>query len=212
MQSHRNDFTTEPTSMIHVDDSAFIAQTKELLTESIWPEHESAVIQLVTYSTHQPFKLPKSAKRAEFNGINPKLAKYLNVVNYTDRAIGNFIKYLQDRNDYSSTLIVITGDHNVFSKSKYREMGITELSNHHTPYVPLIILNSEVNGIINNPIPQTAIYPTMLELLGITDYVWPGIEHSIFHTDTLSTDTISYDKHEVSDYIIRHDYWGVSPQ
>jgi len=195
----RSDFITKPPTLIHVDDSVFFAQTQTKLRDSIWPVHKPATIQLVTYSTHQPFRLPTSAKKIEFTGLHPKLAKYLNVVKRTDKAIGNFIEYLKQREDYSSMLVVITGDHNVFSKSKYVEMDINTLSEFQTPSVPLFILNSNISGKIEHIVPQSSIYPTLLELLGFTQDVWPGIEKSIF-----CSESTLYDKHVISNHIIRH--------
>lgn len=201
----RDCFITEPKTSIHVDDSVFFAQVQRMLDKYIWPSHQPAVIQLVTYSMHQPFKLPVSATKTSFNELHPKLGKYLNVVKYTDKALGDFINYLQNRDDFSSTLIAITGDHNVFSKLKYEEYGITELTNYKTPYVPLLILNSTETGMIDFQIYQTSIYPTLLELLGMTENVWPGIRKSIFHRDTLSV----YNPQAFSNYLIHRNYWGL---
>lgn len=176
-----------------------------MLDKSIWPSNKPAVIQLVTYSIHQPFKLPVSTIKTAFDGLHPKLEKYLNVVKYTDKALGEFIHYLQNRDDYSSTLIVITGDHNVFSKSKYAEFGITTLTSYQNPYVPLLILNSAETGRIDFQVYQTSIYPTLLELLGMTKNVWPGIRKSILNVDTLS----AYNMQALTDYLIHHNYWDI---
>lgn len=197
----REYFTTEPPELIHVDDSTFLAQTRDMLDNSIWPLHEPAIIQLVTYSTHRPFRIPAYASKTIFNGLQPQLVRYLNAVKFTDKAIGDFIRYLQQRDDFSSMLIIITGDHNVFSSSNHKELGITKLSDYRHPYVPLIILNSSLSDIIDHEVAQSSIYPTLLELLGMTRNVWPGIGKSLFYTDS-----ISYDRQAASNYIIRHNY------
>lgn len=196
----RTDFDTDPPSQTHVDDSVFLSQSIDKLEDYLWPVNKSAVVQIVSYSTHAPFRLPLTTNRLEFPGVNTKLVKYLNVVKYTDAAIGRFVKYLQQRDDYDSMLIVITGDHNAFPKSKYEELGIETMSGYKEPFIPLIILNSASPGIISHKTRQSSIYPTLLELLGLSNNAWPGVGRSVFNQDS-----IPYDAQEVSNYIIRKD-------
>lgn len=198
----RSEFITNPQTMVHVDDSVFFAQTKEKLSSGLWLTGESAAIQIVSYSTHQPFRLPRNSTKLEFNGVSEKLSKYLNAIHRTDNALKVFMDYLSRRDDYQSTLVIITGDHNVFSSKQYTDLGISKLSKYKEPCVPLIILNSEVRGKITEPKRQSAIYATILELLGITDAEWPGISQSIF-SDDIGTE----EKQELSKYIMRSDYF-----
>ena len=201
----RGDFTTNPKSLIHVDDSIFFVQAKDKLSNELWPIATPTVIQIVSYSTHQPFKLPSTAAKMNFKTINKKLSKYLNAIRRTDYALKNFIEYLKNRGDYNSMLIIITGDHNVFSSEQYHEWGIDTISPYNRPYVPLIILNSEEKGKISEPKMQSAIFSTILELSGMTDVEWPGISKSVFNNETDSEE-----KQEVSEYIIRHNYFQKS--
>lgn len=197
----RSDYISDPPHLPHVDDSLFFSQSIKKLENDLWHADQSAVVQIITYSTHQPFRLPANTLKIKLPGINPKLSKYLNVVRYTDAAIGRFMEYLKQREDFDSMLVVIVGDHNVFSKFQYETMGIDTLSGYKEPFIPLLIMNSEISGIQRNITCQSAIYPTILELLGITENVWPGVGRSVFNRDT-----VLYDTHAVSDYIIRKDF------
>ncbi len=198
----RSDYQTYPPDAIHVDDSVFFAQSTHMLADSIWPIGVSAVIQMVSYSCHTPFQLPGGATRLDFAGIHPIMAKYLNVIHFSDAAVGRFVEYLKRRTDYESMLVVITGDHNAFSFARRAKYGSGKFGSDKS-VTPLIILNSPVSGKIEHIVMQSAIFPTLLELLDLTDSDWPGIGQSVFNADT----TI-YEARYISDLIMRYDYLG----
>ena len=69
-------------------------------------------LQFVTYSGHNPFKLPEALQQIQLKGDYPeRMRDYMIMANYTDKAIGIIVDYLKSRPDYENTLVVITGDH-----------------------------------------------------------------------------------------------------
>lgn len=78
----------------------------------MWPPHGHTMLQCVTYSGHTPFVIPDELKKVHFsNAIPERLRHYMEVANYTDRAIGDFVRLLKASGQYDNTTIIITGDH-----------------------------------------------------------------------------------------------------
>ena len=65
-------------------------------------------MQLITYSGHAPFILPKQLREVSFSsGIPEKMGDYMTTARYTDKAIGKFVEYLKTLPQYKETLIVM---------------------------------------------------------------------------------------------------------
>jgi len=94
-------------------------------------------------------------------------ATYDSAIKFVDNQIGEFVKFLKEKNLYEDTIIVITSDHG----ESLTEHGI--YYDHHGLYdqttrVPLIITNlgldfSEVEGLIQH----VDLFPSILDELGI---------------------------------------------
>lgn len=106
-----NDVKTGPRHRLG-DDSFLRQGYQKLAGEEVWKDGEAALIQLVTYSGHTPFIIPDNLKALTFSDRIPeRLRNYMQVANYTDRAIGAFVDSVRSNPKFANTMIVITGDH-----------------------------------------------------------------------------------------------------
>lgn len=150
----------------------------------VFPEGERAYVQIVTYSGHNPFRLPDELIELRFSDkIDKGLADYMAMAHFTDSAIGSLLDYLKSRADYKDMLIVIAGDHEGLADWRQRLVRdpVTKTIVSDKQLTPLIVLNSPKGGTIDRYIGQIDIYPTLLNLLGLQDYEWHGLG-----TDALS--------------------------
>ena len=103
------------------------------------------------------------------------------VANYTDYAIGSFIDYLKSRPDFDETMIVITGDHEGLASDRMllcqskEGKGIVS----DKPFTPFIIVNSPIGIRYEAVMGQIDMYPTILNLMYLDDYIWKGMGQSI---------------------------------
>jgi phosphoglycerol transferase MdoB-like AlkP superfamily enzyme len=205
------------------------------------------MLQIVTYSGHFPFVLPEYLKKVHFSGDVPyRMSDYMTVANYTDHALGLFVEAIRSDPQYNNTLIVITGDHEGLVDMRddlcRTKAGQSVVSKE--PFVPFIVLNvpaARCSALQREDAPdlpaacmryekvmgQIDIYPTLLELLGLTDYAWRGLGQSILepgkkgiavdayhrvygNTSNIPVEDIRHleDAWKISDEIIRYDYFG----
>lgn len=146
----------------------------------IWPEGEKAYVQIVTYTGHNPFKIPEKFKTISFSGNYPeKLTDYLTTVHYTDQALGRLLDYLKSRPDWHRTMVVIVGDHEALASWRHEMRNSIEGRKLVSPsgYVPMIVLNSPVRGYRTSVMGQVDVYTTLLELMGLP-YHWRGMGFS----------------------------------
>lgn len=171
----------------------------------VWPRGENAFVQVVTYSGHNPFPIPEEYDDLKLQGDYPELLNnYVTCAHYTDEAIGILMNYLKTRPEWPETLVVIVGDHE--GLAAYRP----EFAKNYDwvakrPFTPLIIANSPVAGENDKVIGQVDVYPTLLQLMGLTDYSWHGIGQSILQRDYTSPDqdSLMQVRSRASDTIIR---------
>ena len=224
------DFTMDESFGTHrrLADRSFLRQAAaKIAAGEVWKEGEHAFIQLVTYSGHHPFVMPAELRELHFSDAIPTMmADYMALAHYTDSAIGEFVSYLQTLPQYRETLVVITGDHEGLADSRSdilrspAAQGVVSSE----PCTPLIVLNSPVASVrYNEAMGQVDVYPTLLQLLGATDYAWHGLGQSILDAektpaaalpnlqivgDSLSEATCRHlqSAFDISDKIIRFDY------
>lgn len=215
-----------------LSDGSFMRQTVEKLKAGeIWPESENIFMQIITYSGHNPFRLPEQLKTLRFSDAMPeRLADYMMMANYTDRSLSTLIEYLKTRPDYDRTVIVITGDHEGLADSRATLRETPQGRELVSPWqlTPLIVVNSPVGGRYDKPIGQVDIYPTLLNLMRLDSFRWKGIGESLFSPsntgwaiatltgetvgDTLATDprmsALKRSAREISDKMIRFNYFA----
>lgn len=167
-------------------DRSFLRQSVAMLRQGhIWPEGESAYLTFVTYSGHNPFRLPDRLKDSTFRPdpkrYPGKLVDYVTMARYTDSSLRQLIDYIKSRSDYDSTLVVITGDHEGLAGDRRELLRHPAAAILVDPrqFTPLIILNSPVAGRREDVMGQIDIYPTLLNLLGLDSYWWKGMGRSI---------------------------------
>lgn len=162
-----------------LSDREFAKQIIEKMKDGeVFPVGERAFVQIVTYSGHNPFRLPDELKELRFSDkIDKGLADYMTMAHFTDSAIGMFLDYLKSRADYKDILIVITGDHEGLADWRQRLLRDPLANNiiSDKQLTPLIVLNSPKSGTIDQYIGQIDVYPTLLNLLGLQDYEWHGL-------------------------------------
>ncbi|MDR1003691.1 MAG: LTA synthase family protein [Prevotellaceae bacterium] len=164
-------------------DVPFLRQCAEKMAHGeIARDGESYCLLCVTYSGHNPFKLPEALQQLHFPADYPeRMRDYMNTAHYTDRAIGAFVDYLRARPDYDRTLIVITGDHEGLTADRAdlcaspRGKGIVS----DKQFTPFIVLNSPVALRYDAVMGQADMYTTLLNLLKLDDAPWKGMGQSI---------------------------------
>lgn len=140
---------------------------------SIKQEKEPFYYYTVTVTSHEPFNL-----RDDMKGINFKdgfedtdMGKYFDAVHYTDQAIGDFIKALNESGLADNTMVVIYGDHtgiHKYSPDKIANLSQYEAWWENDTKVPFIIYNKNIKGEQKQTIGgEVDILPTVSYLLGI---------------------------------------------
>lgn len=164
-----------------LSDGSLIEQSvAKMQRGDVWPAGEKAYVQLVTYTCHNPFKIPEKFKTINFSGNYPgKLNDYLTAVHYTDQALGRLIDYLKSRPDWERTMVVIVGDHEALAswRPEMRNSPEGRKLVAASGFVPMIVLNSPVRGHRTSVMGQVDVYTTMLDLMGLP-YRWRGMGFS----------------------------------
>lgn len=141
---------------------------------------------------------------------------YIEKCRQFDAGLSQFIASLKKEGLYDNSVIVITGDHN----ARPTCLNGNRLTN---TQIPLIILNSGIDINSKAVIGQSDVYPTLLDLMGVSDARWRGVGTSIFRNpavmlpdstgnsikERIYTDPYRYPSEEawrVSDLIIRSAY------
>lgn len=168
-------------------DQSFLKQTyNKLCGNEYFKDGGHSLIQCVTYSGHTPFIIPDNLKRIHISGRYPEiLRRYLEVANYTDHAIGNFVAKLRSNPKFDDTMIVITGDHEGLgaNRSSIRNSADAAKFVSSEQFTPFLVLNSPVTGRYDGVFGQIDFYPTMLDLLGLDEYRWRGMGRSLLDPD-----------------------------
>jgi phosphoglycerol transferase MdoB-like AlkP superfamily enzyme len=155
-----------------ISDKAFFKQVSKYLSNTKQPILAFAI----TLSNHYPYNLPEKYKSLRLpKQQNTFIERYLQSVNYTDAAIGEFIAGLKDIGIYENSIIAIYGDHHAINNSDPRlndqmsQLLGYKYNEEEMSKVPLIIHipNSNINETNTTVGGQLDFLPTMLNLLGI---------------------------------------------
>lgn len=133
---------------------------------------------------------------ARFDDINDEEChEYLRRARYLDTVIADFIEKLKERDLYENTMIVVTSDHQV-----PEQYCSTKLKEFLSPYIPVAFINTGNDWSSNNErnknvvFSHSQVYPTMLQLLGISPKQYAGLFQSMIDVDA----TIEYDFENIS--------------
>ena len=165
-----------------LSDGSFMRQAVEKLRsgEIVADSDRPFLLTFVTYSGHNPFRLPDNLRDPAFSlpeGKYPeRMADYVTMAHYTDSRLRTLIEYLRSRPDYAETLVVITGDHEGLASDRAEILRSAEARGIVSPLqlTPFIVLNSPVAGRRDAVMGQIDMYPTLLSLLGLDSYGWKG--------------------------------------
>lgn len=185
--------------------------------------------QIVTIASHSPYNksLLIETPLLQQTYQNEEIKYYLIALQYVDHCINKFISDLKKTGLYDDSIIVITGDHEQVTFNAYE--GRKQFKGEDC-FVPLIILNSPFNTQFNDKvIGQMDIYPSLLDLMGCSNYFWKGLGESIFgnkisnyatfrtgiaagdYTVPDSVKQYRQDCWKVSDILLRMDYFRRTP-
>lgn len=146
-------------------------------------------IELVTFSTHLPFK-DEAVKTPSWikalSNTEEHVKNYYSMINYFDRELGNFIQFLKDKNLWDETLLIITSDHSILVALSQEDQKIYKRLS-EVPSV-FIAANSGITKQIDHPVGQVNIFPTILQLMnssGINGY--RGLGKSLLDDNLTST-------------------------
>jgi lipoteichoic acid synthase len=124
------------------------------------------LLSYLTVTAHHDYRLPDGIEQQDFVA-DPKLNNYLNGLSYQDRFVRRVVDQVKDLGLYERTVFVVVGDHG----EGFGEHGVRQHDN--TIYeegirVPLIIHDPRAGTgrLISEPVQQTAIMPTLTDLLG----------------------------------------------
>lgn len=168
-----------------LSDGSFLRQAVDKIKELKLGSDEPYVLTLVTYSGHNPFRLPENLRDASFRlptGKYPdRMADYVTMAHYTDSRLATVIEYLKSRPDYAETAVVITGDHEGLAGDRKEILKSAAAREIVSPeqMTPFIVLNSPVPGRVDAAMGQIDMYPTLLSILGLEDYYWKGLGQNI---------------------------------
>lgn len=165
-----------------LSDGSFMRQAVDKLKrgELVPDNGEAFLMTFVTYSGHNPFKLPDNLRDPQFSlpaGKYPeRMADYVTMAHYTDAQLRTLIDYLRSRRDYDETVVVITGDHEGLAADRDEILKSASARGIVSPrqMTPFIVLNSPVAGRRDAVMGQIDMYPTLLSILGLDSYAWKG--------------------------------------
>ena len=123
---------------------------------------------VTTLGTHSPYSelevtplLPDSVL-TNYDDIS---RNYLQAMATVDRSLGEFIQWLKDEGRLENTIVVVTGDHAIPAVNTTPAIEDTS--------VPLIIYNAGVDLKSVTRAQQTDLFPTLLDVMGVGDYILP---------------------------------------
>lgn len=154
--------------------------------------------QLVTTSSHHPFKIPEQYQELQLPQelVDTQLGHYLQAIHYTDKQLGSFIEQLQQEGILEDSVVAIYGDHFGLQPKDNdpawvsQQLGINYHETITRMNIPFIVAVPGVEGEeIDQVGGQLDMLPTVLNLLGIDE---KESELMLFGSDLLniSTNTI----------------------
>ncbi|MNB96953.1 Lipoteichoic acid synthase 2 [compost metagenome] len=175
------------------DEQLYITAVEELaqLQEKGTPFYA----QLVTVSSHHPFKIPEHFKKITMPDTleGTMLGDYLTAINYTDYAVGTLIEGLKQQDLWDNTVLVLYGDHfglqpqDVPPEQVEEALGIPYHPRISRFNIPLIV---HVPGMtegstVERTGGQLDIVPTVANLLGLNlkDEGFTAFGHDLLNID-----------------------------
>lgn len=173
----KDDFTNDHFNAFGASDEQLYITGVEKLAE-LQKKGTPFYAQMVTASSHHPFKIPDSFKKISMpeDLQDTMLGDYLTAINYTDYAIGTLIEGLKETGLWDNTVLVMYGDHfglqpqDVSPEQVEESLGIKYDSRISRFNIPLIVRvpGMEQGLVVDRTGGQLDIVPTLANLLGIS--------------------------------------------
>ena len=172
----------------------------------------------LTMTMHAPFNECPEQEYAYIEGMPNDVFRYLNCVKYMDKQLGSLISYLTTNSMTKNSTIIITADHNVLSTesrfafdqfNKEHNLGFGEVNG----YIPFIMYSPQIHNkiLIDEPVYQMDVYPTLLDVLESEDYYWRGFGVSLLKENSWKNRPISpLEAQILSDKLIRANFFEVN--
>ncbi len=165
-------------------DKALLEEVTRLL-----PERKSPLIALVaTAGMHHPYNSPMEPTTWVQNSgrYTSEVRCYLECANAFDMALAQFLANLKSQGIYDNTMIVIVSDHSEIVDDA--PAGRPSIDPEGDKCVFLVV-NSGQNGIIDGPVGQIDVFPTLVELMGVGNSHWSGLGNSVLRGEVTSVAT-----------------------
>jgi phosphoglycerol transferase MdoB-like AlkP superfamily enzyme len=158
--------------------------------------------ELTTISMHFPF----NNAQAQFSNfitaeamLDERERRYCESLHYFDVQLGRFLAGLATAGIADNTVVVLASDHAQFTKKGEIPPNVLNCQS-----IAFIAINTGTTMHVDRPIRQADIYPTILDIMGVTSNGWRGVGHSIFEQNPPDDEQLQF---ELSDKIIRSDYF-----
>lgn len=163
----KDSFTiTRPLGITGLGDRDLFEQT--LVRLKTLPQPFMATV--MTLTSHVPFLLPDDLRTLpvpDQSGLTDEDRHYLESVNYTDAALGDFISGLKAAGLYDNAVIAIFGDHGSYTSiSADLGAGQDEMDKQRVPLI-LLVPGTGLAGERTTPSSHLDLYPTLAHLLGL---------------------------------------------
>lgn len=169
----KDDFKAEKIIGLGISDDEFFKQSLSYLIDN--SEGNPFYGFMVALSSHHPYVYfnDSTLNVGEYEGT--MLGNFFKGANYVDKAIGEMIEFMKEKNIYDDTVIAIYGDHAAIfddeaeNLCKYLNIEYNDINWSTIQKVPLIISAPGINkGVqVNAPAGQIDILPTIANLMDI---------------------------------------------
>lgn len=171
---------------------------------------ECFMAQLFTGVMHSPYDndFEPATWISASKQYTPAVRNYLEKTHYFDQQLAAFLERLKQSGLYDNTVIVIASDHS--EPVDDAPNGRPSLSKNGNECV-FIVINGANGKLINGPVGQIDIYPTLLDVMGINGYSWKGLGHSLLRYDVSSVAESTDDTFGTSPLLkSQQEAWNVS--
>ncbi len=143
------------------------------------------VAQLFTGVMHSPYNdvFKPATWISSSKQYTPSVRNYLEKTHYFDTQLAAFFDNMKKCGLYDKCVFVIASDHSEPVDDDPK--GRPALSRNGDECV-LIVLNAKQGALIKGPVGQIDVYPTILDVMGLNDYTWKGLGHSLLRNDITS--------------------------
>jgi membrane-anchored protein YejM (alkaline phosphatase superfamily) len=184
--------------------------------EEIMNEHD--FVMVLTSSSHSPFRQYADSSDLVLPVAMPEVMRnYLKTINFMDRYLGHALQKIDESDELRDAVVVITGDHTIFSQN-FREEFYSYCQSSgelqykvNEAYCPLIV-STGGGGMRYSHKSEDAfqmdIYPTILHAIGCDSFFWEGWGENLFDSIACENRTIQEDEAiEMADKLIRSNWF-----